>query len=94
MSIVAEIMAANMRRTHRRQHPGAFGAIRNFPRWSRLVGSPHSAQSHVVGTIIQGGGHQTRQRRRHIMRECFKAGEDPIQMLEIFDEEVPRKPAN
>lgn len=71
-------------------HNPPYVRIQRFPPWTRGPMTPYQAQSHVVASVIRGGGIQTRQRRRLIMRECFKAGEDPIEMLEIFDEHVPR----
>jgi hypothetical protein len=67
-----------------------YGRTRSFPPWTRGPMTPYQAQSHVVASVVRGGGVQTRQRRRLITRECFKAGEDPVEMLEIFDEYVPR----
>lgn len=48
--------------------------------------TPYKAQSQRVASIIQGGGTETRQRRRAIERECFKAGEDPKPFLELLTE--------
>lgn len=66
--------------------PTAYLPLRRFPPWTQGPMTVYKAQSQRVASIIQGGGTETRQRRRAIERECFKAGEDPKPFLELLTE--------
>ena len=66
--------------------PTAYLPLRRFPPWTTGPDTVKKARSKRVASIIQGGGTETRQRRRAIERECFKAGEDAAPYLEMLTE--------